>query len=334
MPRQEPVLRSESGDPSRVILRGESMTEGKVGVAVSVSAPDVTVADLTLRDVGFHAVQVRGERAASGFMLHNAHLLDAGQQLVKVSVGAGPPFADRGTLACSRFEYTRHAPSDYTNGISLISGAGWVIRDNLFTRIRGPESGGWSGGPAIMVWGGSEDTLVERNVIVDSFRGIALGLVGKRNPSARNGAEQIDHLRGTIRNNVVFNMHPWADEGIEANAARDVRIEHNTVLSEGGVPWSISIRYAVTSAVVRNNLTSRQVILRDGGRADMAGNVAGANVSWFLEPPSPGLLRLGPAAKAAVDAGVPIDDIKEDFDRKPRVSGRAPDAGAFESGGQ
>ena len=129
-------------------------------------------------------------------------------------------------------------------------------------------------------------------------------------------------------------MNPWADEGIEANAARDIRIEHNTVLSEGVVPWSISIRYPVTSAIVRNNLTSRQVLLRDGGRADMAGNVAGARVSWFLEPPSPGLLRLGPGAMAAMDAGVAIDDIKEDFDRKPRTVGRAPDAGAFESGGR
>ena len=174
------VLRSASGDPSRVTLRGESITEGKVGVAVSVSAPDVTVADVTIRDVGFHGVQVRGERAANGFVLHNTTLSDTGQQLLKVSAGTGPPYAENGTVACSRFEYTTHAPSSYTDGVDIISGGGWVVRDSQFSRIRGPRERRWSAGPAILAWGGSQDTIIERNVILESSRGIALGLAGTR----------------------------------------------------------------------------------------------------------------------------------------------------------
>jgi len=46
--------------------------------------------------------------------------------------------------------------------------------------------------------------------------------------------------------------------------ATGVTIENNTVLVEGSLPWSISVRFPLTSGVVRNNLTNRQVLARDG----------------------------------------------------------------------
>src|SRR5437762_10553083 len=48
------VLRGGSGDFSKVVLRGAGISEKEVGVAISVSAPDVTMADLTAGEVGFH----------------------------------------------------------------------------------------------------------------------------------------------------------------------------------------------------------------------------------------------------------------------------------------
>jgi hypothetical protein len=279
-------LRSRSSDPAKVTLRGTGMTGDAVGVAVAVGAPGVVVADLTIRDVGFHAVQVRGERGASGFTLHNARLLDTGQQLLKVSVSEGRAYADDGLVACSDFSYTTSAPSDYTNGADLLATRGWVIRDNHFARIRGPESQGWRSGPAILVWKAAEDTLVERNIIVDSFRGIALGLGPSTGTLARNGHNDYDHLRGIVRNHVIVNLNRWADEGIEANAARDVRIEHNTVLVlSAAVPWSIGVRFPVASALVRNNLTNHPVLERNGGHAQTAGNVTVATPGWFVDAP-------------------------------------------------
>ena len=206
------------------------MVGDSVGVAISVSAANVTVADLTIRDVGNHAIQVRGERGASGFTLHNARVIDTGEQLVKVSVSNNGLYADNGLIACSDFSYTVSAPSDYTNGIDVLAGKGWVIRDNRFSRIRGPEAQGWRSGPTILVWKGSEDTVVERNLIIDSFRGIALGLGPWPVKPVRNGNHDYDHLGGLIRQNVVVNLNSWSDEAIEANAAQNVRIEHNTVL--------------------------------------------------------------------------------------------------------
>ena len=46
------VLRGKSGDRSKVVLGGAGMAERMV--AISVSAPGVTIADLTITQVGFH----------------------------------------------------------------------------------------------------------------------------------------------------------------------------------------------------------------------------------------------------------------------------------------
>jgi hypothetical protein len=323
------TLRGQSGQRARVVLRGGGMTADKVGVAVSVSAPGVTLADLTIRNVKFHAVQVRGERGASRFTLYRSSLMDTGQQLLKGSVSVQRIYADDGLVACSTFSYSTNAPSDYTNGVDLIATKGWTIRDNRFERIRGPASRGFAAGPAIMAWGAAEDTVVERNLIVNSYRGIALGLVAMPSARAREGERVYDHIGGVIRNNVVVNLNGWADEGIEVNAAHDVRVQHNTVLVEGKTRWSIGVRFPVTSAFVTNNLTNRQVLLRNGGQATMQGNVAGATRAFFHDPLDADLhLRPGTAASAA---GVALADVTEDFDGKPRPTNRPPDAGAFQA---
>ena len=323
------TVRGRNGDPGKVVLHGRGMVNDPVGVAFSIGAADVTLADFTIREVGFHAIQVRGEHAASRFTLHNARLENTGQQLLKGSVSFERRYADDGLIACSEFRYTASAPSNYTNGVDLLATKGWHIRDNRFERIRGPESQGWSAGPAILVWAASEDTVVERNLVIDSYRGIALGLSPDPGPYARNGEKAFDHLRGVIRNNVVVNLNRWGDEGIEANAAPNARIDHNTVVTEGSIFWSISVRFPAAPSLVRNNLTTRRILLRDGGRGTLEGNVSGAMRNWFVGVPTWDY-HLSSDGARAIDAGVHIADVTEDFDRRPRVTGLRPDAGAFE----
>ena len=317
------TLRSRSGDPDRVTLHGGGMRGDTIGVGVAIAANGVSIADITIRDVGYHAVQVRGERGVTGFTLHNAKLQDAGQQLLKGSFANNGQFATDGLVACSEFSYTTTAPSSYTDGVDLLGTRSWTIRDNRFFRIRGPASDAFRAGPAILVWQAAEDTLVERNLVVDSFRGIALGL------TARYDKIPYDHLRGIIRNNVVLNLNRWADEAIEANGARDVRIEHNTVLVEGLVPWSIGVRFPGATALVRNNLTASSTLERDGGHATQSGNITTATAPWFVDP-SRYDLHLTNVAVRAIDAGVEIPEVTHDFDRAPRPFGKGPDAGAFE----
>ena len=121
------VIRGSHRDSSKVVLRGAGMTEQHVGVAISVSAPDVTIADMTIGYVRFHGIQVRGERGASRVMIHNVRIIDTGQQLIKGSTAGGPLYADDGVLSCSTLEYSNHAPSDYTNGIDVLAGRGWIV---------------------------------------------------------------------------------------------------------------------------------------------------------------------------------------------------------------
>jgi len=326
----EVVLRARSGDRSKVVIRGAGMDERLVGVALSISAAHITLADLTVGYVGYHGVQVRGESGASNVFLHNVRVVDTGQQLVKVTISPTAS-ADDGVVACSLMEYTDHAPSNYTDGVDALGAKGWVIRDNRFYRIRGPASQRWSAGPAVLFWANSIGTIVERNEIVDSFRGIALGLASEAPSNARGGSGPFDHQGGIVRNNVICNLNPWADEGIEANSAKDVTIDHNSIMVEGSLPWSISVRWPTSNARVRNNLTTRQVLLRDGGRADETANVSGAAQAWFTSP-STCDLRPTEGASRAIRSAVAVDSVTDDFDRQTR-SGTTRTAGAFERSG-
>jgi hypothetical protein len=326
------ILRGKSGHPERVILRGDSMQEERVGVAIGIGAPDVTVADLTAGYVRYHGVQIRGESGASRATLHNVRVVDTGQQLVKGSVGKGGPYADEGLVACSVFKYTAHAPSDYTNGIDVLAGAQWTVRDNRFERIRGPREKNWAAGPSILFWANSRDSIVERNVIVDSFRGIAFGLGPAVSAYNRDNDSRFDHRGGAIRNNVIWNTNPWADEGIEANAAAGFRIDHNTVYVESQtLGWSISVRFPQTDGLVRNNLSNQRIAFRNGGRATLQGNIQNALPNWFVNPAGGDFHLIGPHIPA-VDAGVMLHERDTDFERAPRSRGRNPDVGAYEFG--
>jgi hypothetical protein len=322
------VLRGRSGDPSQVVLTGGGMTNEPVGVAIAVDAPDVTIADLTIMLVRFHAVQIRGENAASRAVLHNLRLFDTGQQLVKGSIARAAVFAEGGTIACSTLAYTDTAPSDYTNGIDLIGVRGWTIRDNRLERIRGPRDRGYAAGPAILVWGGSSGTIVERNIVLDSFRGIAVGLeAASRVDGSVPGTP--DHQDAIVRNNVVWNLNPWADEAIEANGSANARIDHNTVFVESrSIDWSISVRFPRGRGVVRNNLTNRRLVLRDGGQAQLDGNIPTARREWFVDV-TRGDLHLAHERVPAAGAAPRLPEVADDLDRVPRGAGPRGDVGAF-----
>jgi hypothetical protein len=195
------MLRSASGDRDLVVIRGEGPTEGKVGVAVSISASNVTIADLTIGNVGFHGVQVRGEKSATGTVLHEIHIVDTGQQLLKGSIGDDRSIKYGGLISCSLFEYLDHAPSDYTNGVDILGGTGWVVRKNRFERIRGKPESGYVCGPTVLFWQGGSNAQVLDNVLVDCYRGIALGLVNQPQAGGGDPRKYQDHSGGVIRGN-------------------------------------------------------------------------------------------------------------------------------------
>jgi len=316
------VLRGRSSDPSRVVIRGSGFADAFS--AISLNARDVTVANLTVTGVGYHGVQVRGETGASGAKIHNIRVVDVGQQLIKGSASADSPPCRDGLVSCSTLEYTDSAPSDYTNGVDVLNGWNWTVRNNILRRIRGPQSQNYRAGPAILFWRGSRDTLVERNLVIDCYRGIALGLSPPESPTATP-----DHSGGTVRRNAVCNLNAWADEGIEINGSPDVLVEHNTVFVQGEPTWAIGVRFANASATVRHNLCNREIVRRDGGQATLIGNLVNAREDWFVNARR-GDLRLRRGDLPPIDAAGSTTNATGGPNPRSAYVGSAPDVGAFE----
>jgi hypothetical protein len=266
--------------------------------------------------------------------------LDAGQQLVKISAGNGlqGKFADDGLVACSLLEYTTYArgtsstsPS-YTNGVDLLAGESWVIRDNVIRRIRS-EAG--PAGPAILAWKNAIDTVVQRNLIIDCWRGISLGLSTPDHYSRGGANVQYDHQNGLVENNVILALHESADAAIENNYALNSRVFHNTIYYneaiKHAVNWSVETRFLSTTAVIKNNLANFPIIKRDPlpkQDAILQGNVTEAKPAWFRN------MAIGDfhlvERSPAIARGVPLPESPEDIDGERRPSTKAPDAGADE----
>lgn len=327
------TIRSASGNRDAVIIEGGYNN-------ISVNADNFTVADLTLRTPRFHNIQVRGESGARYTRVYNTHLLDAGQQFVKVSTGDGTlgQFADNGLVACSLIEYTTYSsgtditPPVYTDGIDILAGKDWVIRDNVFRRIRSKDG---PAGPAILVWKNAMNTVVRRNLIIDSWRGITLGLA-KPDMLSRGGSQVIyDHQNGLVENNIILALHESADAAIENSYALNSQVFHNTVYYnetiKHAVDWSIEYRFLPTTAIIKNNLTNFPIIKRypyPTRGAILAGNVTDAKVDWFenILAEDFHLTRNAPA----IDRGVSITESSADIDGNARPLGKASDAGADE----
>jgi hypothetical protein len=327
------AIRSASGNRDAVIIEGRGMRNtsyGDVPHTMAVyDATNVLIADLTLRDAYFHLIQIHGEVDADGVHLYNLHLVDAGEQFVKGSTAGNPgPYADDGIVECSLFEYTDRARSDYTNAVDVLAGSGWIIRDNVFRRIRAPQ--GQLAGPAILMWRNSIDTIVERNLFVECDRAIALGL-STPDANSRDGESTYDHQGGVIRNNMIYREGP-GDIGISVNYARDVEISHNTVILNGTFPWgAIEYRFGSTTATISNNLTDAPIWQRNGASATESGNLTTSSLSWFVDPGTADL-HLTAAATAVIDSAITIGDVGDDFDGHFRPVGDGADIGADEYG--
>ncbi|MBN2503178.1 MAG: right-handed parallel beta-helix repeat-containing protein [Anaerolineales bacterium] len=307
-------LRGASGARDDVILDFGGMQDGYFGVMVE--ADDVTIADLTIRNAVDHGVAVQGSDRP---VLYNLHIVDIGDQLVKVNpVGDG---SDDGLLACSHLEYTTAAPDDYTNGISAHDAHNWIVRDNRWERIRTPSN---DPVPTILFWNGSTDTIVERNVLIDCYQGIAFG---------NAGGDVGDHSGGIVRNNFIYASMPH-DVVIEMVHATDWLVAHNTVLLMNpvdGLTWGMEARFSDTSGTFANNLTNLDIYTdRDDAQGTSSSDVTNAHLNWFIDPAN-GDLHLTTRAAAAIDQAAPLAEVTTDIDGDSRPRSNA-DVGADEVG--
>jgi len=323
-------IRSLSGKRERVILTGEY----RVGELINVQAPEVTVADLTLKEAYYHAIHLGG--GGHHVKLLNLHILDCGEQLVKVNPNRAGESNDYGILAYSLLEFTeqgRHRIRDslgngscYTNGIDILKARGWRIVANTFRNIYCPP--GRSLPQAVLVWRGSRDTVVERNRIHNCPIGIQLGLGSQDRRRYEDLPYTASHIGGVVRNNFVSaeGEIPF-DTGIGLWAARGTFVLGNTVYVPGSAFASVDLRFEETEAVVWNNLLFQAPRFRSGARADLRANVIVGEAAWFRDADA-GDLHLHRRLPEVVDKGVPHELLRRDIDGEPRSN--PPDAGADE----
>ncbi|MFH1154022.1 MAG: hypothetical protein V1793_09400 [Pseudomonadota bacterium] len=315
------TIRSLSGNRDDVIIQGQGQ-DVTGGFGIQVYDSRVTLADITIRDVGYHAIQVSktAGKHTDDLLFHNVRCVDTGQQLFKSSGGD----MDNGIIECSVFEYTTtlHQGS-YTNGIDLVGTHGWIIRDNIIRNIKAAEG---LAGPAILIWPAntgmvSSDTIIERNFVIDCDMGIFFG---------NSSDAHLNHSGGIIRNNFIKG-YSGSDAGMGLVRCENTIVANNTIYSPGGlVNWSIETRYPqTTGCYLINNLTDKPILDRDSGTATRISNFDGAVSGDFVSAATGDLHLASRSSTAIVDAGTATSARLEDIDQETVLDGKV-DIGADE----
>jgi hypothetical protein len=261
---------SQSGDREAVILEGHGMY-GDVSHIFNVAGSNFTARDLTLRNVANHAVQT--QPVADSITLSNLHILDTGEQMVKVAFDFSQPeiHTDGGIMENCLLEYSLGVgPQYYIGGIDAHAAHDWVVRGNTFIGIQSPSDS--VAEHAIHFWSGSTNTLVENNIVINCDRGIGFGL-GYRG-----------HFGGIIRGNQIYHdaIGEFADVGIGLESASGAQVYDNIIRMEQAYPNAIEYRFPETFDVaIYNNTVNRNIVSRDGGMAEVYGNRYDSLSGWY-----------------------------------------------------
>ena len=315
------ALRGETNNRNDVVLVGKGMTAPADGVPFGIwTGNGVTralIANLTIRDVNEHPLIFNAGTEAP--RVYNVRVVNGGSQLLKSNPDTAGGGVDDGVVEYSVFEYDDTSRDYYTNAVDVHTGANWIIRHNLFRRIRAPQ--GQLAGPAVLMWNRSRNTVVEGNTFIDCHRDVSFGL----QPASPN-----DHQGGVIRNNFILRT-PGAggDVGIAAFDSPGTQIVHNTILLNGAYPNAIEYRFpGSTGVVIGHNLADARAVSRDGAAATVGVNVWTATAALFVAPTA-GDLHLRADAALAIDAAG-AGSATVDFDGQARPAGPAADLGADE----
>ncbi len=322
-------IRSVSGDPARVTLRGRGWDSRAKGddILRIAHCKGVTIAELTFADCRSYGIKVEAENAPEKIHIYNCRFRNIGVRAIKGSAGKDPKVcAVGGSVRYCRFENTKVPPADwlfggdYISAIDMMALDGWTFSDNIFRNIKGRNGGGRA---AIFIWVRSRRVVVERNLIVNCDRGVAFGNPGKSTANV-SGDRLVYVDDGIIRNNFITG---GPDCGIELWYAENIKIYNNSICRpEQNFRRGIRIGAGTSQTEIINNLVHGKIIF-DGGEAQLRQNLTGRLEDYFVDPGS-GNLALIQSATGAIAKAVSLPDVTEDIRRRPRPE--HPDIGAWE----
>ncbi|MEE9322824.1 MAG: hypothetical protein V3U76_20450, partial [Granulosicoccus sp.] len=330
------TIRGDSNRCDEVILVGKGMENASgvdlVPFGIWTASNNLKVQNLTIRDVYRHPIVINGTGQAPH--IYNVRLLNAGQQFVKINPRSFGKGSNNGRLEYSLLKYTVGPPENdhgggtgYIKGIDVHGGSNWVIRNNRFENFHTPDSAEYLYNPAVLMWNGSSNTLVENNVFVNVDRAIAFGLRYRTN----------DHSGGIIRNNMIATheglfspeRNVTTDAAIIVWSSPNTKVLHNTVITQGNTNLAIEFRYNSQGGEVKNNLTDAPISDRDSNHPDAANNVLITDTSIFHDIRN-GDLHLSSPDSSVVNSAPVLFDAPVDIDGSQRDHDSVSDAGADE----
>ena len=261
-------IHSASGNRDDVYIRGDALSSGATVKVIfnftqGVYGQYTTLSNMKIGTVGWSAIQMNGDQAASYSLFNNLHIVDCYEQFVK---GAENITGITGLTiqnCLMEFSAANHLAAEYyTCGIDIHQAVNCIIQDNTIKYMQSPD-GTNTAEPAIHLWsditgGLAENNIVQRNSIIDCDRGIAFW----------------QNSGGIIRNNMIYqggNTQPVpsgttlrTDAQIYIEHSPDTQIYNNTVYSLASYPNTFEYRYSDTANVlIENNLTNLAITARD-----------------------------------------------------------------------
>ncbi|MCM2681501.1 hypothetical protein [Echinimonas agarilytica] len=217
-----------------------------------------------------HIFHVVGK--AKHTVLHNNVLVNA-NAAIKVN-GLGKQYPDQGIISENIiFNTTVRRSKRSVTPIDIVAANEWDISNNTIFDFHKVGSNGTSYG--LFVKGGGQGSNISGNLVVcdakNKSKGVQIGLSigggGTGKEYRRQGSRGYEYKDTVMNHNLVLNC--TTDVGIYINKGQDITLANNIVLSSSG----IDVRYAVSSALFRNNIITGRILSRDGGHFDASANL-------------------------------------------------------------
>ena len=285
------TIRGNSTRCDEIALVGKGMDDvagdALIPHGIWTNARNLKVQNLSIRDVYRHAIAFDGQAISPE--LYNLALIDTGEQFVKANPLDFGKGVDKGRVEYSLIRYsdgpakTNHGSgTGYTNGIDIHAGNGWVIANNKFMDIHVPDNSDHLWNPAIIVWNGASNTVVEYNRFHNVDRAIAFGLEERED----------DHNGGSIKHNMIAldaglfsrKRRETADAPILLWSSPDTMIENNTILTRGNTKSAIELRFNSDGAWIARNILDAAISDRDSSVVTVRDNETIDTLSYFVDP--------------------------------------------------